>query len=67
MAESAPELYASLLTYSSIFAYYTDPGAGTLVWQLLLAAFFGGMFYIRRLKDLVINRKKIASRTEQSN
>jgi hypothetical protein len=37
---------------------YTDPGSGTLVWQLLLAAFFGGMFYLRKLKDLITQRKQ---------
>jgi uncharacterized membrane protein YbhN (UPF0104 family) len=28
---------------------YTDPGSGTLIWQMLLAASFGVMFYMRRL------------------
>ncbi len=28
---------------------YTDPGSGTLILQLLLAASFGVMFYLRRL------------------
>ena len=28
---------------------YTDPGSGTLIWQMLLAASFGVMFYLRRL------------------
>jgi hypothetical protein len=26
---------------------YGDPGSGSLVWQLLLAAFFGVVFYVR--------------------
>jgi hypothetical protein len=26
---------------------YTDPGSGALVWQLLVASFFGGLFYVR--------------------
>jgi hypothetical protein len=26
---------------------YTDPGSGALVWQLLVASFVGGLFYIR--------------------
>jgi len=30
------------------FAFlYTDPGSGALVWQLLVASFVGGLFYIR--------------------
>ena len=28
---------------------YTDPGSGTLIWQMLLAASFGVMFYLRRM------------------
>ena len=28
---------------------YIDPGSGALIWQALLAAFFGAMFYGRRI------------------
>ena len=28
---------------------YTDPGTGTLIWQLLAAAGVGSMFYFRRI------------------
>ena len=28
---------------------YTDPGSGTLIWQILLGASFGVMFYLRRI------------------
>lgn len=28
---------------------YTDPGSGTLILQMLLAAAFGAMFYLRRM------------------
>jgi hypothetical protein len=45
-------------TFATYFFLYTDPGSGTLIWQLLLAAFFGGMFYFRRLKDFLLRRKK---------
>jgi hypothetical protein len=27
---------------------YTDPGSGALIWQLLVAAFAGALFYFRR-------------------
>jgi hypothetical protein len=27
---------------------YTDPGSGLLLWQSLVGAFFGGMFYFRK-------------------
>jgi hypothetical protein len=26
---------------------YSDPGSGALIWQLLVASFVGGLFYIR--------------------
>ena len=53
------------LTHQSLitFLFYTDPGAGTLVWQLVLAAFFGGMFYLRKLKD-VVQRRRHRTRAE---
>ncbi|MFL6228809.1 MAG: hypothetical protein ACJ741_08520 [Pyrinomonadaceae bacterium] len=38
-------------------ALYVDPGGGSLVWQLLLASFFGLMFYARKLRDLVSLRR----------
>lgn len=28
---------------------YTDPGTGTLIWQVVMAAIFGAMFYVRRI------------------
>jgi hypothetical protein len=33
---------------------YTDPGSGALLWQLLLAAFFGALFYARLLMRRII-------------
>ena len=27
---------------------YIDPGSGALIWQAILAAFFGGAFYFRK-------------------
>ncbi len=29
---------------------YIDPGSGALILQLLLAAFFGAIFFVRRIK-----------------
>jgi hypothetical protein len=63
VTEIHPVELTTLLTRSFVgYFFYADPGSGTLVWQLLLAAFFGGMFYFRRLKDLVIHRKHLKSR-----
>ena len=28
---------------------YVDPGAGAMIWQMLVAAFLGAVFYLRRL------------------
>jgi len=28
---------------------YTDPGSGALIWQMLVAGFFGAMFYFRNM------------------
>lgn len=32
---------------------YADPGSGVLIWQLLLAIFFGGTFYFTKLRHWV--------------
>jgi hypothetical protein len=37
-----------LVAQIRVFAY-TDPGSGTLIWQMILAASFGIMFYFRRI------------------
>jgi hypothetical protein len=37
-----------IATQSPAYAY-ADPGSGTLIWQILLAASFGVMFYLRRM------------------
>ena len=29
---------------------YADPGSGVLIWQLLLALFFGATFYFSKLR-----------------
>jgi hypothetical protein len=37
-----------IVAQTPVFAY-TDPGSGTLILQMLLAAAFGVMFYLRRI------------------
>lgn len=48
-----------------LFLFYTDPGAGALLWQLLLASFVGGAFYarllIRQVKTRIAGLKKTDS------
>lgn len=36
---------------------YVDPGSGHLLWQALLAGFFGGFFYIKRFFTLPLFRR----------
>ena len=45
---------------------YTDPGTGALIWQMILAASVGFMFYFRRLLAWVRGDRgrKSASETE---
>jgi len=41
---------AAILIASSSNAYaYVDPGYGVLLWQLLIAGFFGALFYARNI------------------
>jgi hypothetical protein len=51
------------------FAFYTDPGSGALVWQLLVASFFGIMFYvrsfIRKITATMSNRKNREESNQQ--
>lgn len=35
---------------------YTDPGSGALLWQIGVAAIFGGLFYVKRALDWVQGR-----------
>ena len=35
---------------------YADPGSGAMIWQLLLAFFFGVAFFFNRLRAWVGNR-----------
>jgi hypothetical protein len=42
-------LLAFLLCFERSAKAYTDPGSGALIWQVLVAGFFGAMFQIRRI------------------
>lgn len=48
-----PGMLCVICFFSAEAHAYGDPGSGALLWQLLLAAFFGGMFYIRRIVSWV--------------
>jgi len=49
---------------------YTDPGSGALIWQLLVASFFGILFYlrsfIRRISDKISGRKSKERSNQQA-
>lgn len=57
-------LIAVTLSESQAFAY-GDPGSGAMLWQLLLAASFGVMFYIRRI--IVWTRGAIKGASDEQN
>ncbi len=37
---------------------YTDPGTGTLIWQMLAAGFVGALFYFRKFTTWFKAKKK---------
>jgi len=45
---------------------YTDPGSGALVWQLLVASFVGGLFYIRSFIRRITAKMSGRRSSEQS-
>jgi hypothetical protein len=49
---------------------YTDPGSGSLVWQLVVASFVGGLFYlrsfIRRIAAMMSGGKSGERRDQQA-
>ena len=45
---------------------YTDPGSGILIWQLLLALFFGAAFYFTRLRQWASAKLRPAQNVQQS-
>jgi len=46
--------------------FYTDPGSGALIWQLLVASFVGGLFYIRTFIRKITAKMSSRRSREQS-
>lgn len=46
----------SLNSINALFLFYTDPGSGQLILQLIMASLLGGLFYFRKLKDWIFKR-----------
>jgi uncharacterized membrane-anchored protein len=51
-----------MVAFSSLAFFYTDPGTGALILQLLVAAFLGAVFYLRyftkRARNLFSRKRK---------
>jgi hypothetical protein len=45
-----------LLAINNIFLFYTDPGSGALLLQLIIASLVGGLFYFRKIKDKIFGK-----------
>ena len=45
---------------------YADPGSGVLIWQILLALFFGATFSFSKLKGWALNRFRPAQKFERA-
>lgn len=55
---SIPHLLFTLLgLFVTPAMAYTDPGSGTLLIQVIVATFFGGMFYFRKLIREIFRHK----------
>jgi hypothetical protein len=50
----------------SLAFLYTDPGSGALIWQLLVASFVGGLFYIRTFIRKITTKMSSRRSREQS-
>ena len=59
-----------MFRHSLIAFFYTDPGSGALILQLLIASFFGGLFYIRsfvrKLKAIISGGKSGEQHDQQA-
>jgi len=49
MGQVGVALFALLLITERDALAYSDPGSGALIWQMLVASLFGGMFYFRKI------------------
>lgn len=39
---------------------YTDPGSGVLIWQLIIAIFFGATFYFSKIRHWAVAKLRPA-------
>ena len=45
---------------------YADPGSGVLIWQLLLAIFFGATFYFSKFRHWATAKLRSERRSEKA-
>ena len=55
-----------LLTIDPAFLFYTDPGSGALLFQIIMATLLGGLFYFRKLKDWIFRKNQSPSIEDDS-
>lgn len=55
---------ALLVWHSEALGFYIDPGSGALLWQAVLSAFFGALFFGRRFVQFVRSKLPRAQVTE---
>ncbi|HVX67314.1 MAG TPA: hypothetical protein VHA11_11960 [Bryobacteraceae bacterium] len=53
-----PFVLGLLFVFRREASAYTDPGTGTLIWQMLAAGFVGLMFYLRKFTTWFRAKKK---------
>ncbi len=46
-------LFAALQVTEKEALAYSDPGSGALIWQMMVASLFGGMFYFRKVVEKI--------------
>lgn len=51
------------ISFNIFYLFYTDPGSGQLILQLIMATLLGGLFYVRKLKDLIFKKNSDSKNT----
>lgn len=49
----------------TLLLFYTDPGSGQLIIQLVLASLFGLLFYVKKIKEKIFGKAKKTETTDQ--
>lgn len=49
-------VFSSVCAWTAVAEAYVDPGTGSLIWQILLATFFGLLFYVSRIRCWIMSK-----------